>query len=301
VTATVVISLDFELRWGMADLLGADVAAYRDNLLGVREVVPRLLECFARRQVRATWATVAAVALESWEEYRALAPPVPLYLDRNHAPPDGLEQLDPRGELHFAPELVKLVAQAPGQELASHSFSHFFFGEAGFVRRDAEADAAAVAALFSRKFGRRPRSFVFPRNQVAFIDVLLAHGIEKVRTNPPGAVWNAPVGWREWAPLRALRFAQSFSAVEPARCEGAAVPASAFVRLNLPEPLFRAHLAALANATRRLAERNVLHLWLHPHNLGDAPAERVRRLEHVLEAVAHAAKGEVRFVPMAEA
>src|SRR5215831_12070400 len=57
----VVWSLDFELRWGMHDLLGLDRDRYRNNLEGAREAVPEFLQLFTRRGVRATWATVGAL------------------------------------------------------------------------------------------------------------------------------------------------------------------------------------------------------------------------------------------------
>lgn len=298
--ASVVFSIDFELRWGVADVFGTDLSAYRENLEGVREAVPRLLELFARQGVHATWATVAAVALGSWEEYLTYAPSPPRYLAPRVAPPRELSALDPGGRLHFAPDLVELVARAPGQELGSHSFSHYFFGEPGFVRRDAIADAKAVAALFERKFGMPPRSFVFPRNQIGFVDVLEQHGLRRVRTNPDAAAWNAPIGVRNWGPLRAMRFAESFFGVRPASRVGTALPASGFLRLGLPDALFRAHRRAVSHAASRLREHEFLHLWFHPHNLGDAPTQRVARLASVLSAISDATHGGVRFLSMAE-
>src|SRR5262249_384382 len=74
-------SLDFELRWGMHDLLGMDRNAYRTNLEGAREAVPLLLDLFVQRGVRATWATVGALACNDWDEYFRLAPPPPAYGD----------------------------------------------------------------------------------------------------------------------------------------------------------------------------------------------------------------------------
>ena len=64
-----IVSLDFELRWGLLGVLGDDMNEYRENLEGVEEVVPRLLEMFRDRAVRATWATVGALACRDWEEW----------------------------------------------------------------------------------------------------------------------------------------------------------------------------------------------------------------------------------------
>ena len=62
-----VISLDFELAWGVHDSLGSD-GGYRDNLLGAREVIPRMLDLFREYEVEATWATVGLLFAASAEE-----------------------------------------------------------------------------------------------------------------------------------------------------------------------------------------------------------------------------------------
>ena len=58
---SVVISLDFELRWGMHDRLGTNYDAYRENLENVREIVPALLKLFSEHKIRVTWACVGAL------------------------------------------------------------------------------------------------------------------------------------------------------------------------------------------------------------------------------------------------
>ena len=52
--ADIVLSIDFELRWGVQDKLGDDFAAYRRNLEGVADVVPGTLEVFEKCGARAT-------------------------------------------------------------------------------------------------------------------------------------------------------------------------------------------------------------------------------------------------------
>jgi hypothetical protein len=294
----VVVSLDFELRWGMTDVFGRDMSAYRSNLLGVREIVPALIERFEKRGIHATWATVAALACENWDEYQAAAPKAPHYLETSLAIPSDLRTLDASGDLHFAPELVSLIAHSK-QELASHSFSHFFFGEPGAMEKDARDDAKAVSDFFQKKFKKRPTSLVFPRNQVAFGEIFAEHGLRTQRSNPQNAIWDLPVELREWKPARLMRFAESFVGVTPARRAGIYFPASSFVRLQLPEPLFRLHRLALARAARALRSHEYLHLWFHPHNLGDAPTMRMDRLESIFDAIGDAVSGAVEFFPMA--
>ena len=91
--------------------------------------------------------------------------------------------LDPSGALHFAPDLVELVAKTEGQDLGTHTFSHLFLGELGVMQVDAAADHAATLALFRERFGIAPTSLVFPRNQVASLSLYRAHGISAWRDN----------------------------------------------------------------------------------------------------------------------
>lgn len=301
-TASIVLSLDFELRWGVHDHLGDDFNKYRKNLEGVREAIPAMLELFARRAVRATWATVGAVACESWEEWAARAPAWPRYRDGALAWNEAYRTKDPKGAFYFAPELVESIRRAPGQELGSHSFSHVYMGEPGFVRRDAIADAAAVAALFRDKWNEVPHSFVFPRNQIAFEDVLAQHGVRTWRSNPTPFFWSATTGAQQSIVVRALRLADSLAPLgkRTYRRDHDVHRASHFVRFSLPAPAWRAHVRRLAGESRRLGSDDILHLWWHPHNLGADVQKSIARLDEVIATVQEHAPPGTRFASMGD-
>ena len=87
-----VISLDFELHWGVRDKLG--VRDYRDNLLGIREAVPAMLALFAAHEVHATWAVVGLLLAESRQEMLDRLPtPRPRYRRAELAPDDTLAEV----------------------------------------------------------------------------------------------------------------------------------------------------------------------------------------------------------------
>jgi len=67
-----VISLDFELLWGVRD--HADRKTYGANVLGAREAIPRMLDLFAESGVRAIWATVGFLFCETKEELLSSLP-----------------------------------------------------------------------------------------------------------------------------------------------------------------------------------------------------------------------------------
>ena len=69
-----IISLDFELFWGVAD--SCVLEDYRSNIEGVWEVVPKLLNLFRRYEIKATWATVGMLMCRDYAQWCALRPRV---------------------------------------------------------------------------------------------------------------------------------------------------------------------------------------------------------------------------------
>ena len=282
----VVWSLDFELRWGMHDLLGMDRNAYRTNLEGAREAVPQLLHLFVQRGVRATWATVGALACNDWDEYFRLAPSPPRYADSRRAFDPRYADLDPDGVLHFAPELVRLISQTNGQDLGTHTFSHIFLGERGVTQKDVQADHAAVTGLFRERLSTVPTSLVFPRNQVAFLNFYRANGITAWRDNERSWYLNQTKYARH--PIsRALRIADALTPfwTRGGRFSEGATTSTLFVRVTLPEIAWKAHLAKVAAEVRRMGRDTVLHFWLHPHNVGGNLRRGMARIVQVLDTI----------------
>ena len=282
----VVWSLDFELRWGMHDRLGMDRNAYLRNLEGEREVVPQLLSLFVQRGVRATWATVGAVACNDWDEYFRLAPPPPSYADSRLAFDPRYADLDPHGVLHFAPNLVRLIPQAKGQDLGTHTFSHIFLGETGITQKDVQADHAAVTGLFGERLNVVPTSLVFPRNQVAFLPFYLENGITAWRDNERSWYLNQ-IKYANHPALRALRLADALTPfwTRGGRFLDGGTRSTLFVRVTLPEIAWKLHLAKVATEVRRMRRDSVLHFWLHPHNVGGNLRCGMARIVQVLDTI----------------
>src|SRR3954471_23360091 len=91
---SLVISLDFELHWGVRD--HRSVADYRENLLGVRQAIPQMLELFRRYDVHATWATVGFLFFDNTKDLLAGLPERrPQYADPRLSPYAELESIGP--------------------------------------------------------------------------------------------------------------------------------------------------------------------------------------------------------------
>jgi len=284
----VVISLDFELRWGMHDPLRSRLDGDRRRLDNVREAVPALLKLFSTRSLRVTWAAVGALACSDWSEYAARAPRPPKYQQPSLAIDPHDAELDPDGRLHFAADLLRAVHATPGQELGTHTFSHILMREPGVTADDVTADLQAVSCLWQARFGAPPVSLVFPRNQVAFLAVVRSCGIRMWRGNEPAWYYHRNERSTNRAAPRALRLLDAVNpwvrhATPP---EGDMTRASLFLRTNLPAGLWALHCARIQHELGALRPRQVFHLWWHPDNLGVDTRARLARVEQVLDMVA---------------
>src|SRR5258705_638261 len=83
-----VISLDFELYWGVRD--SRSINDYGEHILGVRKVIPALLELFDRYGVNATFATVGFLFCNGKDELIHAVPSItPTYSNESLSPYNG--------------------------------------------------------------------------------------------------------------------------------------------------------------------------------------------------------------------
>jgi peptidoglycan/xylan/chitin deacetylase (PgdA/CDA1 family) len=295
-----IISLDFELRWGVFDQYPVDGGAYRPHLLGARAAIPRLLDLFEEYEVAATWGAVGFLFAATRIDLDRFRPAVvPAYDD---ARLDPYRQVIGDGEaddpLHYAASLVELIAARPRQELASHTYSHFCCLEPGADLASFRADLASAVAI-ARERGVELRSLIFPRHQFnpAYAQAIAEAGFTCCRTNANGWIYRESADSRyRRADIRAGRLLDTYvevtgDQVTPWREIGFAgplclIPASHFLRPYSPrfrrlEPL---RLRRIANGIRRAAsEHGVFHLWWHPHNFGVHTDENLAFLRRTLE------------------
>ncbi len=276
-----VLSLDLELMWGVRDK--KTIANYGANILGVRQAVPRLLEHFARHRLGCTWATVGLLFFEERAALLAALPDLrPGYAERNLSPYDDLDRIgeterdDP---YHFGLSLIRQIAAAPGQEIATHTFAHFYCLEPGQTVIEFGADLTA-AGNAARAIGITLESIVFPRNQfnADYLEACRAAGLIAYRGQERSRLYAAGRHNRETLLKRGARLADAYlnlsgsHGAEPVARDGIVdIPSSRFLRpwsarLAELEPLrLRRILGAMRHAARR---GEMFHLWFHPHNFG---------------------------------
>ena len=275
-----IISLDFELLWGVRD--HSDRKSYGENVMGAREAVPQMLEIFANSRICATWATVGFLFCESKDELLASLPSeLPGYsIPRlsNYAYLDDVgcdERTDP---YYFAPSLISAIGKTPGQEIGTHTLSHYYCLEDGPSLSAFEADLKAAKKLAGAR-GHDLRSIVFPRNQFAkeHLAICARHGITHYRGNPNSWAYRASKGIEQTTSRRAIRLLDAYSGFLGAqsfnvtRDQPTDVPASRFLRpcVGRLASFHNLHIATVKREmTAAARDGKNYHLWWHPHNFG---------------------------------
>lgn len=293
-----VISLDFELYWGVRDKLSLE--SYRANLLGVRQAIPALLKLFAEYDIHATWATVGFLFFESRAELLAGLPALqpaytnPALSNYNHI--TGIGDNEQQDLFHFAPSMVKMIAAAPHQELATHTLSHYYCLEKGQTVDTFKADLEAALAV-ARRQDIALESLVFPRNQYnsQYVAASAEKGIKAYRGNPSNWLYQASDDEGQSLLRRGLRLLDSYVNLTGHHCYslaevGATSPcnigASRFLRpysrrLKILESLRLRRITG--GLTLAAKTGSIYHLWWHPHNFGVNLEENLAFLRRILD------------------
>ena len=294
---TFTISLDLELYWGMLD---ASLDDYRQNLQGVRQAIPAILNLFERYEIHATWATVGFLFYSDLKQLRENLPQQqPNYETVELSPYQYISNLDPEAdrELHFCPDLIELIQRSPGQEIATHTFSHYYCLEPGQTESEFRADLMAAIAT-ARKNNVAIKSLVFPRNQYnqAYLETIAQCGIACYRGNERSSIYNSEAGDGDRPRKRLLRFIDSYINLSGQNCYSWSelrstypinIPSSRFLRpySTKLKYLDSLRLKRITSGLKYAASHNsVYHLWWHPHNFGVNLAQNLRFLEKILQA-----------------
>lgn len=278
-----VISIDFEIHWGVSDRHTLQ-SPYFENLKNDREVVKRCLQLFRQFNIHATWATVGMLFCNNKEELFS-------YVDESNRPQyvrkhiSNYEVAKNAGEnesedpYHYAPTLVKEIINTPGQEMASHTYSHFYCLEPGQTPEAFGHDLLAAKAV-AEKYNVELKGIVFPANQFepAHIDKCKQAGLTYYRGNYPSWMYQLKAKADEGKLKRLSRLADFYfpvngnRLVEPSLVNGMVnVPASCFLRPYSHKLSFlegRRLSRMKSEMTAAAKQKKIYHLWWHPHNFG---------------------------------
>jgi peptidoglycan/xylan/chitin deacetylase (PgdA/CDA1 family) len=294
--SALIISLDFELHWGVRDRFPL-TKTQSARLLAARAVIPRILDLFEEFSINATWATVGFLFAHSRQEAEAFTPlQKPSYQDdRLNAYGERLGKDEREDPFHFAPSIIAQIAARRGQEIGSHSFSHYYCVEAGQTVEDFEADVNSAVAIAANG-GYTLRSFVFPRNQVnpSYLPLLKRAGVLAYRGNEPARIKrSAAFVEQQRVQNRIGRLLDSYVDIcgpqtirWPEYTAPVELAASRYLRPYHPATahLQRRQLGRIAKALKHAAlHGEIFHLWWHPEDFAPHLEQNLHLLRRALE------------------
>ncbi len=292
------ISLDFELHWGIFDNVGID--AKRPYFDATIEVIPEIVQLFVANKIEATWATVGMLFNKDVSQLKQNYPAsLPSYTNKNLSAYNFITtQLKDGDDCYYtAHDLVKLIDDADGQEVGTHTYSHFYALEKGQTIEQFEADIKQCSVL-ANEIGVTLKSIVFPRNQInqEYLPICEKYGVLSIRTNP-----------KKWFDFNSgnqlfkkivrsldcyLPICNTLVSLEHLNSKESGLFFIQFSRLLKPVSgipfanKFKIHRIK-GEMTRAAKQGLSYHLWWHPHNFGENPNKAMIELQKIVKHYVH--------------
>lgn len=292
---TLIVSLDFELFWGMQD--GWKLEAYQENVLGGRKAIPKLLNLFQKYGIHVTWATVGFMFADNFEQLSKYFPDLsllPTYDDPKLSTYRCFGQIgksEKEAPCFYAPSLIARIAKVPGMEIGSHTFSHFYCREVGQTVEQFKADMKAAKTI-ANDLGYNLTSVVLPRNQCEseYTEVLRDLGFTAYRDEENDWI-------HERIKIRPLmRGLRLLDVYFPLTGQGGYNPRNEngicnLVGSRMYKPFFKPLWFLEGMKIHRIKKQMLyaakkgltFHLWWHPHNIGVRTELHLRQLEEVFK------------------
>jgi hypothetical protein len=291
------ISLDFELHWGVSET--RTVEDYRENLDNTRKAIKKMLELFKEYEIHVTWATVGFLFCRDKDEILSYAAKIrqPEYANDKLSNYKLLTRIgkdyveDP---YHFGNDVLPLIQACPYQEIATHTFSHYYCLEEGQEKENFSDDIDAAMKVAS-SLNIKLESIVFPRNQYSgeYLEVCRQKGLKVYRGNATSWLYKPLAAKEQHLIRRGGRLADSYINLSGYNTHELELknglfnaPASRFLRpysskLGIFEKLRLARMKK--EMTFAAKKKRLYHLWWHPHNFGKNVQENINFLKKILD------------------
>jgi len=301
-TGHFVISLDYELHWGVFD--HRSVNDYKENLANANNVIERLIALSDSYGIKLTFATVGFLFAKDKAALIVYSPKSKPQYTNNKLNPYlyfdeiGNDEID--DPFHYASSMIDKINDNKNHEIGTHTYSHYYCDEEGQNIIQFEEDILAAIHIAKSK-GVNLESIVFPRNMVAdtkYLEVSYKHGIKSYRGTEESYMYNIHPSNKKynWLLFRLLRILDCYVnitgnntyALEELYVESKIInlPSSRLLRpyysiIKFLEPL---KIRRIKKGMRRAARKNELfHLWWHPHNFGKNIDENFKNLEKIFK------------------
>jgi peptidoglycan/xylan/chitin deacetylase (PgdA/CDA1 family) len=299
---TFVISLDFELYWGLVNTFPLETIEHR--IFGARRAVVAFLDLFEKYEIHATWAVVGFLFFESKQDLIAAVPAIrPFNGSGDVSPYDHLETIGPderNDPYHFAHSLVERIQRIPFQELATHTFSHFIWNHKSPENDMAFRSDLRAAIHIARKRNSALTSIVFPQNEYyeQLLKIATEEGFSTFRGKRDRWYTFLESGGKTSRMIfRTLRMldnhmnisgSHTFSWNSIARVKPYDIPGTwaleCYAHLPWLAPFEPLRLRRIKKNLDRAAKNGELfHLWWHPHQFGIGLKRNLEYLENILD------------------
>lgn len=298
-----IISLDFELFWGVFDK--RTVENYQSHLNKVSYIIDNLLDLSEQYNVKLTFATVGFLFAEDKTELLEYTPKVkPTYELEKFNPYNHFKNIgnnEKEDPYHYALSMIKKIDKNGTHEIGTHTFSHYYCHEKGQTVSQFNEDLKAAAKI-AEKENISLSSIVFPRNMIESHDydylkactnnnIITYRGKEKaffynIHTTKP---------YHGWYIFRGLRMLDSYVNISGYNTYKPKINKEVNI-VNLPSSrLLRAYsnkfkkleslkIKRIKSAMTHAAKKSeVFHLWWHPHNFGANTDENFNNLEAIFK------------------
>lgn len=289
-----VVSLDFELLWGVFDHETKE--SYNKRIQGARKVIPQMLEIFDEYGIHATWGTVGLLFADSLQEMKKYSPKTkPEYVKEKLSAYRHMEEIgenEAQDVFHFAKSLIDIIGNYENQELASHTFSHYYCKEKGQDVRTFEEDLQSAINIMEDKKNVTPKSLILPRNQFLqeYADAAKRAGFLSIRGTPKNYAYN-----NSTLLARGIRLIDTYVNICGKKCYTLEMCRKGDI-INIPESrFFRAYnnklkflesmkIRCIKKQMRYAAKKGmVFHLWWHPHNFGKDPEKCLNQIKELFQ------------------
>lgn len=291
--AIFVLSLDTELCWGVVDKpeqLRKNIKYYEQ----ARNCIEQIIALLEKYNISATWAIVGHLFLQ---ECNSIGGQKHLDIPRSQYPwysKNWFEESPCTNEkdapLWYGGDIIeKIIDCKVYQEIACHSFSHIPYGDKNTRRETVRADLSNCVSQ-AEKLSLKLRSFVFPRNEVGYIDELSGFGFRVFRGMEPTWYRRFPNKLR-----KVCHIIDQFLAITPPvslpeykeglyNISGSMfyLPMNGF-RSLIPIN-FRIHKAR-KGIKKAVRDKKVFHLWFHPFNIATNQEKLLYGLEEIFKEV----------------
>ncbi len=292
-----VISIDYELLWGVWDVTTKE--KYGQHILGVRKVIPALIDLFETYHIKTTFAIVGFLFAKNKEELLPFLPEIrPNYLNNDYdvygkefRSIGNNEEDDP---YHFGYSMFQLIRNS-NHEIGTHTFCHYYCMEEGQTEAEFDADIKAAKKIAAAN-GIDLISIVFPRNQLntEYLAVLKNNGILVYRGNPTSWIYKPRKFSAEIPFIRLCRLLDTYFPISGYNTHSidkndgfpVNIPACHFLKPYNKKLawLEKLKLARIKKEMTIAAQKGKLfHLWWHPHNFGININENIANLKTILD------------------